>query len=293
MAHRPARGARGVTQAPTPQDRLNRARAVRAAAGQRGIGLFDRVRRFCLFVGQSRSGHSVLGTLLNAHQQAVVSHNLDALDYLAAGVGREDLLLLILDRDRWLGERGRKIGGHSYDIPELWQGDHADIRVIGDKRAGATSRHLARHPGLLGELPARLGLDVCAIHHVRNPIDNISSIWTRKTLGVERSLDEAADHYFAMLEGATAGLRAAGAAVQWIRTYHEDLIRDPRSTLRPVFELLDLPLDDYFLRRCEAFIHHAPRQTRHLAPWTPELERSVSMRAAAFDFLERYSKEQR
>ena len=87
MAHRPARGARGVTLAPS-RDRLNRARAVRAAAGQQGIGLFDRVRRFCLFVGQSRSGHGVLGALLNARQQAVVSHNLDALDYLAAGVGR-------------------------------------------------------------------------------------------------------------------------------------------------------------------------------------------------------------
>ncbi len=281
-----------MTLEPNAQDWQARARGVLADTDRRDAALCERTRRFCIFVGQSRSGHSVLGTLLNAHRNVVVSHNLDALDYLAAGVGREELFRLILARDRWLGERGRKIGGHSYAIPGLWLGDHSDIQVIGDKRAGATSRHLAGNPGLLKALPGQVGLAVCAIHHIRHPFDNISSIWTRKTLGVERSLAAAADHYFDMLAGATAGLRAAGPAIQWIRTYHEDLIREPRSVLQPLFELLELPLDEHFLATCEDFIHSAPRRTRQLAPWTPELERSVIERAAAFDFLDRYFKSQ-
>lgn len=273
----------------SPQDRRDHARDIRAAANREDLSRFDGVERYCIFVGQSRSGHSVLGTLLNAHRHALVSHNLDALDYLAAEVGRDDLFLLILERERWMAERERKIGGHSYDVPGLWLDDHSDIRVIGDKRAGATSRHLAKNPDLIRALPARVGHEVCAIHHVRDPFDNISSIWTRKTLGIERSLPEAADHYFEMLDGAVRGLSAAGANIHWIRTYHEDLIREPRSVLIPVFAMLELVVDEYFLKKCEAFVHNELRRTRHAAPWSPELKREVAERARAYNFLDRYA----
>ena len=278
----------GAKSVPGPQARRDRACEVRARATGEELNRFGNINRFCLFVGQSRSGHSVLGTLLNAHRQAVISHNLDALAYLDAGVGREDLFLLILERDRWLGARQRRIGGHSYDIPGLWLGAHDEIRVIGDKRAGATSRHLGRDPGLLAALPDMVGCEVSVIHHLRDPLDNISSIWSRRTLGVERSLAEAADHYFEMLDGAVRGIAAAGPDVRWIRTYHEDLIRDPRSVLVPALELLHLPADEYFLEKCENFVHREPRRTHRDAPWSAALRRYVAARLAAYPFMDRY-----
>ena len=52
---------------------------------------FDRVERFCLFVGYPRSGHSIVGAVLNAHRDAVISHELDAPPLVLGGCTRDDL----------------------------------------------------------------------------------------------------------------------------------------------------------------------------------------------------------
>jgi len=41
-----------------------------------------------MFVGYPRSGHSVIGSLLNAHPDMVVAHELNALRYVQAGFSR-------------------------------------------------------------------------------------------------------------------------------------------------------------------------------------------------------------
>jgi hypothetical protein len=271
-----------------PSDRLEHAHLVRSAATPEDKAKLQGIERFCLFVGQSRSGHSVMGTLLNAHRHAVVAHGLDILDFMRSGVKGEDLLLLLLDRDRWLGERSRIIGGYSYDIPGLWLGDQSAIRIIGDKRAGSTSRYLAEDPTLLRQLSEELQLPLCLIHHVRNPWDNISSIWSRKTLGVERSLAETIGHYFEMLQGATIGIENAPPGTQSLRTFHEELISYPHQVMTEVFGLLGQAVDTHFLDSCAAFVHRAPRLTRFDAPWTPELIEQVNKRAEAYPFLARY-----
>jgi 8-oxo-dGTP pyrophosphatase MutT (NUDIX family) len=273
---------------PGPSGWQEHAQRIIGTATEADRASFVGLRRFCLFVGQSRSGHSVVGTLLNAHRHAVIAHGIDVLDFLRAGVGREDLLLLLLARDRWLGERSRRIGGYSYDIPGLWLGHHDAMEIIGDKRAGATSRHLAEDPGLLRRLAEELGLPLLLIHHVRNPWDNISSIWSRKTLGTERSLPETIEHYFEMVEGAIAGIDALPPGSGWTRTYHEALIADPRGVLRGLCDLLGLEADDAYLDACAGFVHTSPRRTRFDAPWTPALIDEVTERARGFDFLAGY-----
>jgi hypothetical protein len=271
-----------------PRDRHEHARLARAAAPVEDQGRLAKLERFCLFVGQSRSGHSVVGTLLNAHRNAVVAHGLDVLDFVRAGVGREDLLLLLLERDRWLAARDRVIGGYRYDIPGLWLGDHGAIRVIGDKRAGSTSRYLAADPSLLQRLQEELELPLRIIHHVRNPWDNISSIWSRQTMDTERTLPETIEHYFDMVEGAVSGLAAAPPGTRWLRTFHEELIADPKAVLAGLCDLLELEVDAAYLTACAAFVHPSPRRTRDQAPWRPALIEQVGERARTFDFLARY-----
>lgn len=270
-------------------ERLEEARRIRAHRGARNLSRFSKLERYCAFVGQPRSGHSVLGALINAHRNALVSHNLDALDYLRAGVAPDDLFSLILERDRWLADQDREIGGYSYDVPGLWTGYVEELRVIGDKRAGATSRHLMEDPTLLRDLPARVGLPVSVIHHVRNPWDNIASIAAREGIARGRSLPELADYYFSLLDAAQRGIAAVGSETRVLRTYHEDLIREPKAELRGVFALLDLPVGAAFLDDAARFLHAKPRPTRHAADWPAGLVDSIAERAQAYEFLDRYS----
>jgi len=249
---------------------------------------FKAVERFCLFVGQPRSGHSVLGTLINAHRNAVISHNLDALAELLRGAGRDELFERILERDRSFAAEGRKMGRYSYAVPGQWLGHHDEIRVIGDKRAGATSRHLAGQPRLLRELPAAIGLPVVVIHHVRNPWDNIASIWQWEHTRRGRDLPEVAEAYFARTQAAVRGIAEAGAGVRLLRSFHEELIRDPRAQMRGLLEGLDLVADDSFLDACEGFVERESRPTRLEIRWPDGLVARVAEHAQRCDFLAHY-----
>lgn len=251
--------------------------------------LFRGVARYVMFVGHPRSGHSVIGALLNAHRHALVSHNLDALDYLREGFSRDDLFCLILERERWLAGRGRVVGGYRYEVPGQWQGYHEELRVVGDKRAGASSRHLARDPTLLSTLHSRLALPIHVIHHVRNPWDNIGSILARPDVRRGRSLAEIVDDYFRLLEAATAGIAAAGTDVRTTVTRHEELMRDPRAVMGGILADLGLEAPPDHLDACARFVHASERRTRLDAAWTPELREAVAERARRFEVLSGYS----
>lgn len=91
--------------------------------GRSGRGQFCDVETFCLFVGHPRSGHSLIGSLVNAHPDVVVSHELDVLRYVGLRFRREQLFHLILERDREFTRSGREVGGgFDYHVPDEWQG---------------------------------------------------------------------------------------------------------------------------------------------------------------------------
>ena len=108
---------------------------------------FATVRRFLLFVGHPRSGHSLVGSLLDAHPDVVVSHELDALKYVAAGYRRAQLFTLVLEHSKTNAAAGRKSWGYSYAVPGQWQGRYEQLAVVGDKRGRATTARLATDPG--------------------------------------------------------------------------------------------------------------------------------------------------
>ena len=96
------------------------------------------VERFLLFVGYPRSGHSIVGAMLNAHRDAVVAHELDAPPLIVGGCSRDELFSRILARAYWFNMRGNR-ANYPYAVPGQWQGRFATLRVIGDKRGGSVT----------------------------------------------------------------------------------------------------------------------------------------------------------
>ena len=114
--------------------------------GVRHRRLFDDVETFCLFIGYPRSGHTLVGALLNAHPEAVVAHGLGVMRYVKLGLRRDQLYSLLLARDQQFGEIGHQWSGYDYDIPGQHQGRWDRLRVIGDKRAASATNRLAGRP---------------------------------------------------------------------------------------------------------------------------------------------------
>ncbi len=121
------------------------------------------VERFLLFVGYPRSGHSIVGALLNAHRDAVVAHELDAPPLIVGGCSRDELFSRILARAYWFNMRGNR-ANYPYAVPGQWQGRFETLRVIGDKRGGSVTHTLADHPDFFERVRSLVGIPLRLVH---------------------------------------------------------------------------------------------------------------------------------
>lgn len=246
------------------------------------------VRAFLLFVGHPRSGHSLVGSLLDAHPAMVVSHELDVLKYVGLGYRRDQLLTLVLEHARANAEAGRKSWGYSYAVPGQWQGRWQRLEVVGDKRGRMTTDRLAARPGLLDDLARAVRVPVKVVQVVRNPYDNVATMHARGSaaLGEQvtryRELGETVDRIAAGLDAVDQGV--AG----FHRLYHEDLVADTPGTLAPLCRFLGVDAPDDYLAACDGVVFPSPRRTRDGAPWTAEDRAALDAVVASTPWLGRY-----
>src|ERR1051325_6131344 len=119
---------------------------------------FAAVETYCMFLGYPRSGHSLVGSLLDAHPEVIIAHELDVLKYVAAGFNRDQIFYLLLENSRRRAEGGREYSGYSYEVAGQWQGRYHKLRVIGDKKGGRSSTRLTKKPELLEAMRKTIGV---------------------------------------------------------------------------------------------------------------------------------------
>jgi hypothetical protein len=107
---------------------------------------FDNVDRFVMFVGFPRSSHSLVGSLLDAHPEACIAHEMDVLKYVMANFSQQQLFHMLLANAMQTGQQGREQTGYSCKVPGQFQGQYTTLRIISDKRGGNSSRSLQAHP---------------------------------------------------------------------------------------------------------------------------------------------------
>jgi hypothetical protein len=252
--------------------------------GLRHRNLFKSVQTYCLFIGYPRSGHSLVGSLLDAHPNVVIAHELNSLRYLRdKPVGRDGLFWLILDRDRKFTERGRRQAGYDYSVPNQWHGRFDRLLVVGDKKGAGSTKQIGRDPTLLPRLQRRAGVDVRIVHVVRNPFDNIATMSTRR----DRTLESCANAYFAMCRTNDEIRRRDDTSVLDLR--HEELIRRPKDCLAELCGFLGVdPTPDY-LADCAGIVYASPHRSRTEVDWGPGMIEDIQDRMGSFAFLEGYS----
>jgi hypothetical protein len=241
---------------------------------------------FVFFVGYSRSGHSLVGSLLDAHPDVAISHELHAARHLRAGASFERVQRAILLNAFFFDYFGRGYSGYDYQVPGQMQGRVERLRVLGDKKANGTTRLLRRDPALPTLLRERIPAPIVYLHVVRNPFDNIVT----KARRANTSLRWAANIYLAHVAAVEALKRSEGKAV--IDVFLDDVIAEPQAQLRQLLERLGLDTgpEDY-LDACAARLFERPKQTRSEMRWAPELLREVRARFRDCEFLARFADE--
>jgi len=263
--------------------RIGGAYVASAIAGRRQRDLFAGVETYCMFIGYPRSGHSLVGSLLDAHPDMVIAHELDALGFVQNGFRRQQLYALIMNNSGEIAAKGREQTGYSYEIPNQWQGRFRDLKVIGDKRGVTSMARLQRRPQLLDTLQRVVRDPVRFVHVVRNPFDNISTMSKRRDFTPQ----QAADIYFG-LSRTVASVKARVGDGHVIDVRHESVIADPKGALKEMCAFLGVTPSDDYLEDCASIVYASPHRSRHEAPWTPELIADVKRRMEPFAFLEGY-----
>lgn len=250
---------------------------------------------FVIFVGYPRSGHSLVGSLIDAHPHAIISHELDVLGLLKDNQvsNRQKLYSKISDNSRTYAERGRTSWGYSYDVPELFQGKATELKVIGDKKGGDSTMHLAQHPELLDQLKELVGSDLKIIHIIRNPFDIIATRILRGTSSQGKSQDEEIDRITTSHQHMTqvvSGLRDSEKS-HWIDMKSEDLKANAKPELQRLFAFLGLSTSEGFLQACSNIIDPKVSKTRKRLDWRTEQISRVNELIRHHEFLNGYSYE--
>lgn len=250
---------------------------------------FSDVQTYCTFIGHNKSGTTMLGSLIDAHPNAILADEADAVQYVSAGFRRDQIFHLLLQasrRDLLKGRvTARRLGGYDYLVPGQWQGRYSRLRVIGDSTSGSTTLRLADDPGLIKELQGLMpGVATRFIQVVRNPFDPIAAMMVRG----KRTFADASGHYFAGCE-ALMKIRKVLPEDNLHVVRYEDFVRDSAAGLRAVCAFLGLDPDPAYIQSAVSILYAEPDRLRTLVEWKPERIHSVEERLQAYPFLAGYA----
>lgn len=276
--------------------------------------------RFVLFIGTPRSGHSIIGAILDSHRSAVVSHEVNALEKVSQGLGRKGLLSAIIENSRAQALAGRsqsdadhaagygqQLSGEGdeaysqrlanlptpdpyrfdYEIPRYFQGrTEGGIRVIGDKKGGGTTKMLAQDSTLLKRLERIVEMPIDLIHVIRDPYDNISTMARRTGTRVSRQVSR----YEWLCEQIGRVLDSCDNRVFHI--HHEDFVSSPSRVIEDLFTWLGLSLESDHIAACSSIVYEKPHRSRLLSEWEDGDRDSVESMIERWEFLREYQSDE-
>ena len=288
--------------------------AAGALAHRRELGS---VREFVQFVGFPRSGHSLVGSILDAHPDAVVSHELDAMGLLRAGFSERMVYALILENSAAFSRNGRYWNSFSYVVPGQDGGEAKRPTVIGDKKGDWAVRWVQREPGLLDAVQRRVRARCRWVLVTRHPLDNIATMSLRKGRTYDRlriaardsadfkaqlkdaqergevasaALDGMVDDYEALCQG-IAQMQRGVVAANWRHVVYERFTADAEAEIRGLCQFLGLNPEPGYVAASASIVYDSPNKSRRSVAWTDRQLERVAGLTRRFSFLESYAEE--
>jgi hypothetical protein len=258
--------------------------AISSIGGRKYRGDFETAEKFCLFVGHGRSGHSLVGSCLDAHPHMVISHELNALDFVQNGVTKLQLFYLLLARSRWFARQNANWNKYNYSVPNQHKGDYDSLRVIGDKKGGGTSSVLSKTPDLIDKLRKTVKVPVHVIHVTRHPLDNISSMARKDCDG---DIDKAIKLYFNLFEGVRQAKNRT-CEDNWFEISCERFIRNTDSSLRDMCNFMDVTCTQKYIDNCSKLVFDKPSRSRSKVTYSRDQKDRIRQRFSEIPSLHRY-----
>jgi len=289
--------------------------------------VLENVEKYVMFIGHSRSGHSIIGSMLDSHPHMVISYQSNILgDILSRpekASSRSFIFNTIWKKSCYMMEDDSKRlrnNFKNYDLffDGLYQGKYDTyIDVIGDKQGAQASQLFMRDPGefqkMFHNLQAALNMPIKVIHAVRSPFDNIATaslyghvtITTNGRRSLNTSLlaqikagndaavidskivDDKIKDYFRRYQASEQAIKMFN--LDAIQIHNEDLVMHPRRTIISLCNFLEVSCSDDYIEKCSNKMFSEVSKTRYRIQWKHYQIANITENIQKFDSLLRYS----
>jgi hypothetical protein len=224
----------------------------------------NKLEHFCLFIGYPRSGHSLVGSIIDAHKNAIISHELNFCHLIRKGSTRQQVLNRIIQNSSAAANKGRKgeklnkdgsRGSYNYFIPGQHHGKSRNLLVVGDKRANDTTLAIG-HDVPLGRVEDFFGLDLKIVHVIRDPYDNVATM--------TRAIGKNAFGLFERLTKIVLDIRKTHDVLD---LHLADLIDKPGQAIKLLMRYLGLKHNSDYINACSSIIFNKPNRTSKQHDW--------------------------
>lgn len=202
---------------------------------------------------------------------------------------------LIYNRDRWfrINKKGRWTG-YDYNIGNRFRNkDCSEIKVIGDKKGGISSKRLVENIELLKKGEEVIKLPIKFIFISRNPFDNIATRVMRESkvsegTGVDKNhLKCFIESYFQACNLAQDLSLNKGYDVYIAGI--EDFIYDPYYELEKLFKWIGVSCTGKLLESLALKINKEESKTRFQIEWESDIKREIEFKVSGYSFLKKYT----
>lgn len=269
---------------PSVLNKLLRVRGFRSVKTEWLLRTVDlnHVKRFVIFIGNPRSGTTLIRSLLDAHSNVILSNEVHALQRMAAGESWRTVAGRIVENARDFSKKPVWTD-YAYRVSDPADNKNEPIYILGDKKSGGTTKLIREEADCLDRLIAWSPVPVSLLHCVRNPYDVIATKTRKNGLPLERNIQR----YFQSEQTAELASRIIGPD-QCRRIYHEQLIERPVNILKDLLSFLGLTGKEPYLTACRDLIFDQPKRSRFDAGWYPDALASVERNAQACAHLAPY-----
>ena len=247
-----------------------------------------KVRGVVFSVGFNRSGSSLIGDLITAHPNIVMSNEARVIGRYAEGEfnTRESLFSFIIKKNMAKGIRKNFVAGQYQDRYDT------DIEIIGDKHSPNNTMQLAKEGfNTLAKLKEFIKLPIKFIFTVRNPYDMVSSMVTNIPdwhLTSDEKIEEAI-LYFKKISKKNMALITQVPANQIFTVRHEAMVAAPEKMLADICDFLGVVKTPDYLSDCAAVTYKVPNKSRDRLNWDLKSREKIDTLIEEYAFFSGYS----
>ena len=272
------------------------------------------VEKFAFFAGYPRSGHSMIGSVMDAHPNMIIAHEYrlfkNCYSMLEKGENLFAAKFLLFNtlykksyldaKCGWRSDKDRKKKGYNFNFNSKWQGAFSQLKVIGDKSGGCVGLQMHVHgKTCLQQMIDSLHVPIVAVHVIRNPYDMIATaitylnadqtkkgpaIYVKQNVSADMQM-ERTKHVF-MLADSVVKVKTY---VPVVEIPIEDFIQDPSRIVMKLCHSLGVECPQEYVDRVTAKAYKNVSRSRDLISWSPSVLTFIQQQIIKYPFFEGYT----